>query len=47
MVLISMSRDMLSDTGGNFCKMQVISDESPCTTWGVSVCARTCAPVCA
>lgn len=42
MVLISVFRDVFLGTGGSFCKIGLISNESPYrTTWG-----GVCVPVC-
>lgn len=51
MALISIFRELYFGTGGNFCKIELISDESPYhTTWEGCVCVCvhmhvcTCAP---
>lgn len=44
-MLTSVFRDVFLGTGGSFCKIGLISNESPYrTTWGgVCVCMHTCA----
>ena len=49
MVLTSVFRDVFLGTGGSFCKIGLISNESPYhTTWGGEcVCACVCMHTCA